>query len=310
VLMYAPLEFGDVEEKVVRKYPSTEMLLQVYEAVCNFLHVAYDEGEGEYFDFSIGECSSSTGIEPILLHNSLKLLEQQQLLQLTDAVFVPSSVKCIASREDLDHIEKYNLRYDRILKALLRLYAGIFYDAVSVFEQKIAIQAEVDISEVQTVLPLLHQAQLINYTAAKDKPQLIFLKERLRHYDVHLDVPLLKKLRNTYHQRLTDAYAFYLNDTNCRSIELAKYFNEDNNSLCGICNNCNKLKKDALSKTVYNEIEQGIMNLLQNQNLSIRDIVERMPQHNFEFIQQVVYNLLEQDAVMFKSNGNLAPINE
>jgi ATP-dependent DNA helicase RecQ len=310
VLMYAPLDFADIDEKVARKYPSEEVLLQVYDAVCNYLQVAYDEHEGDYFDFNLAESSTAIGIEPILLHNSLKLLEQQQLVQLTDAVFVSSTIKCIASREDLDHIEKYNLRFDRVLKALLRLYAGIFYDAVTVHEQKIAVQAEVDLSEVQAVLPLLHQAQLVDYTIAKDKPQLILLRERLRPYDIHLDTALLKKLRNTYRQRLTDAYTFYLNTAECRSVLLARYFDEEKSVPCNVCNNCSATKKNSLSKTNYIELEQQITTLLQAQNFAVKDLIEQLPQHKHEVIQQVIYNLLEQDAVMFKSNGNLALVNE
>jgi ATP-dependent DNA helicase RecQ len=309
VLLYQGTDFGDVEQQVARRYPPIQFVRNCYQKVLDYLRIAYNEGEGESKDFDIVHCAKAIDVDIITLTNTLKFLEQQQLLQLSDSVYTPSKVQCLASRDQLDFTEQYAPQRDLVMKAILRLYAGVFYDAVNVNEQKIAQFADLDPTTTRELLHELHEQELIVYHEAKDKPQLHMTRERLYDYDLHLDESLLKFLRDTYQQRLEAAYAFYLNTSTCRTIKLAHYFGEEILQACGICNNCLRNKNEQTKPENFNNLHLAIEQQLSEGNMSMRQLQDALAAYSTEHVTQAVYALLEQDVLQFNKNGNLALIN-
>jgi ATP-dependent DNA helicase RecQ len=304
-LMYHATEFGDIEGQVARRYPSNVFLRTLYQSIADYLRIPYDTSDDLSYNFDIVHCAQSLNIDIALLSNALMLLEQQGLMQLSESIMVPSKVQCIASRAQLDHAEQFLPNYDGVLKAILRLYAGIFYAPVSISETKIGAHCSLDVNQVRSCLQALHTQEYILYHAAKDRPQLVLLQERLHDYDVRLDEQLLDFLRNTYEQRLRKAVNYFVAEKTCRSQMIANYFGEEQTNKCGTCNNCTRHKKQSVSREILDTLQQRIKDLLQAQQHSLRDLENQLTNYDQMQVQQAVHELLELDAVCFKANGNL-----
>ena len=58
--------------------------------------------------------------------NSLKFLERENYIAVSDAVYTPGRLKMTASNEILYQFEVANPRYENFIKSVLRMYAGLF----------------------------------------------------------------------------------------------------------------------------------------------------------------------------------------
>jgi ATP-dependent DNA helicase RecQ len=310
VLLYHATEFGDIEYHVQRRFPPNTFLRDIYQKVADYLRIPFDEAEGQSYNFDIIHCAKTLDLDLIMLSNCLKLLEQQGLMQLSESIMLPSKVQCIASRAQLDYAEQFIPALDNVLKALLRLYAGIFYAPVAISETKIAAHCGLDVNQVRQYLHNLHTQEYISYQEARDKPQLFLLRERLHPYDLRLNEGLLNFLRSAFEQRLQKAYAYYINQKQCRSKIIANYFGEESIADCGTCNNCTRAKKQTLNQEIIDTLQQQISNLLRAHESTMYDLQHQLSSYDSGEIQQVVYAMLEQDLLQFRPNGNLTLNNE
>ena len=92
----------------------------------NYCQLAVGGGAGATFDFDLAEFSRTYHLEPLRVYSCLKILEQEEWLILTEAVFIPSTLKVEVDKEELYDFLIRHKQYDRILKTILRTYQGAF----------------------------------------------------------------------------------------------------------------------------------------------------------------------------------------
>jgi ATP-dependent DNA helicase RecQ len=175
--------------------------------------------------------------------SAIKLLEQQEYIQLTESVFLPSRVSVITTREIVEDLEKSHPEYDETLKLLLRMYGGIWNHYVPINEFQMAVKANISRDYIEMILDQLHKINVIDYIKAKDKPQLTFVQDRRTKYDFFIDKKLIETLKKWYTDRVQFMIRFMLNTTVCRSKLLVSYFAESLPKDCGICEVCIKNNK-------------------------------------------------------------------
>ncbi|RQH18573.1 hypothetical protein D5R40_32865 [Okeania hirsuta] len=75
------------------------------------------------------------------------------------------------------------------------------------------------------------------YVPQKENPQIIFLQERLPIEDLFIDQQLYHFRKNRYLERVNKAIS-YAETVLCRQQQLVRYFGEDNEEKCEICDVC------------------------------------------------------------------------
>src|SRR5688572_1860873 len=96
VLLYNNKELEELLTLIDTRYPSVEDVRVVYQALNNYLQLPAGTGEGLSFDFDFADFVRKFKLPPLLATQSLKILEQEGMLGISDQVFQPATIQVIA----------------------------------------------------------------------------------------------------------------------------------------------------------------------------------------------------------------------
>jgi ATP-dependent DNA helicase RecQ len=147
------------------------------------------------------------------------------------------------NKEGLYRFERETPALEPIVQHLLRAYPGIFDQPVPVSEKSIAWGMKKPLPEVTRELRALQQQGIVDYSPAKDSPQLYLMQPRQKAEDLLINVSHHQRRKKQYEARL-GAMVQYVKETHaCRSQLLDRYFGDEATVPCGICDNCLQQKK-------------------------------------------------------------------
>jgi hypothetical protein len=98
-----------------------------------------------------------------------------------------------------------NPQADTIIKALLRAHPGLQNNLVNISEGSLAQYARTDIEKVRKVLEAAHTAGVLYYQPQRDKPQIVFTRERVSAENLELDVKKFRFRRERAEERVRQA---------------------------------------------------------------------------------------------------------
>lgn len=303
VLLYRAQDKMALEKNFENAYPDIDSIKQVYRALGSYFQLAVGGGEGRSFDFDIVEFCRNFKLPAVQVYNCLKILEQAEWIVLTDAVFIPSSIKILVSKDEMYDYQLKNPKFDLVLKTILRLTQGAFNHYVNVREKKFADFLKISIGQLINMFNHLKNEKILDYRPQKDKPQIIFLKERISAENLTLDKKLYR-LRKERHQIRIEKAVAYAETPKCRSQLLLSYFGEKDSKPCGICDVCLGRTKSDLSPDDYDRYKNKIKLVLKRESLTFEELLEafKPSRHN-----QVILALefLIDEGIIEKEDGKL-----
>ena len=92
VLLYNNRDKVKLERNVVKAFPEPEVIKRIYEAICNYYQLAVGFGKDQLFEFSMATFASGFAFQITTVYNSLKILQREGYLELTDELNNPSKV--------------------------------------------------------------------------------------------------------------------------------------------------------------------------------------------------------------------------
>ncbi|MES2774364.1 MAG: ATP-dependent DNA helicase RecQ [Bacteroidota bacterium] len=258
VLLFSNPELEDMQSLPDQKFPVMFDIRRVYQGLCNYLQIPEGIGEGQYYDFDIRVFCDRWKLEPMLVANVMKTLEQAGYIAFQENVFTPAKIIFSTTKEWLREFETGEPALDPIVKCLLRTYDGIFTNLVSVNELNMGKIIRQSVEEVTRQLHLLSAHRIIEYHPKKDSPQIYFLYNRVAKDEVVIDHKLYLKRKKQYTDRIQSMISYTVNHTQCRSEILRKYFGEKQTESCGICDACLHNKSAVIT---HKEMEPVIAQL-------------------------------------------------
>ena len=306
VLLHNDPEIKSLKEQAEIKYPDTEEVRSVYKAIVNYLQVPAGSGEGEYYDFEISDFANKFKLNAFNATYSLKILEQEDIIAYNEQVFIPSTVMMVAEKEDIEEFQRFHPQLDTLIKGLLRSYGGLFDFPTTINEYELAKFINSNVVFVKQGLDLLDKASIIEYQPQKDKPQIQFLKERVRTEDLQLNQKNIAKRKAAFEGRVDTIVSYALNKETCRSIIIGNYFGDTKIGKCGVCDNCLEEKNDILSREEFDDI---LAVVLTNLALKPHDpviLLQKMHPHKKEHIWKVINYLQDEKRIMVTKEGMLA----
>ncbi len=289
VLLYNQSDRLNLEKNYERAFPSLTEIRQVYRALGSYFQLALGAGAGQSYDFDLIEFSQNFQLSPITVHNSLKMLEQSEWVVLTDAVFVPSSLKILVSKDELYDYQLRHPKMDLIIKTILRTYQGAFQHFINIREKQLAHFLKMSGAELRKALELLQKEGIISYQPQKDKPQVIFTKERVDADNLALDHQLYQFRKKRYRERISAAIA-YAEKVICRSQQLLHYFGQTDAKTCGICDVCTGRTSSELDEDSFEAYKNKIRMLLSKEQLKLDELVQSFhPKREHEVLQTIDY---------------------
>lgn len=261
VLLYHQNELEDLVKQSAIRYPPFEEIKNVYKALVNYLQLPSGSGEGIYFDFDISDFIKKFNLNVHTVNYSLKVLEQEEFISYNEQIFLPSTVIFTINKDELNEFEKTYPDMEPVIKGLLRSYEGIFDYPSSIYENQLAGFIKKDVTVLKSDLKKLDQFGIIEYHSQKDKPQILFLRNRIHTEDLTINQDNLFKRKTAFEKRAM-AMISYVKTRVCRSKTIGNYFNDLLIKTCGICDNCINEKGIVVSKTEFEDITMAIEKLI------------------------------------------------
>ncbi len=276
VLLSGNSALVDLDEKIEEGFPSIDFVKLVYDSLCLSFRLAYHSGANQSFDFDLRGFSRTYKLNPVKVQSALKLLEQQELIYSTDSVYTLSQVMVKMQKDTLHRFQQENKKPEPIIKFILRTSEGVFEDFVAIEEEVIASRLKITVEEAVEQLKALDKLQVIKYMPRTDKPQIIFLQNRVRKEDLGLNHTFIKSRQADFEGKLK-AMRYYITESNiCRTKVLVKYFGEELEQDCGVCDVCISRKKANLNENGFSRISSAIERELKQAPLTVAEIKSKL----------------------------------
>ncbi|HYD22642.1 MAG TPA: RecQ family zinc-binding domain-containing protein, partial [Flavipsychrobacter sp.] len=233
-----------------------------------------------------------------------RLLAQEGLWTITEAVFHPASVQFIADRHEIDNIVSTYPKLGVIITTLLRMYSTIFHYPTGISVIAVAQRLRMDKTDVEALLQQLHGMEMLEYNKPKDGPQLYFHHLRVDSRHLLIDMQRIGILKQKHIARTEAMIAYLQNETQCREKMLLSYFGEDKTADCGHCDVCSKkssvkTNNNELANLLYRHIREA-------KSIHIKDLQKQYDTPLHDHIAALLRKMLEADMIEWRQNGLLS----
>ncbi|MFC2152357.1 ATP-dependent DNA helicase RecQ [Bacteroidota bacterium] len=293
VLLYNNSDKVKAEQRIERSFPEIKEIKAVYQALGNFFQVPYGGGLHLSFDFIISDFAKNYNFNLITILSSIKILQREGYIELTDEFNSSSKLHFLVGRDDLYKFQIANSKFDGFIKLILRSYTGLFSDYVNIDENSLAKKANVDITIVYKYLNNLKSLGILNYIPKKQNPFIVFTEERLDDKSLHISKENYESRKKSYIVRINAMLHYASSNNKCRSQILLNYFGDKNPDRCGQCDVCTRRNELDLSKYEFDLILEGLKEQLKYNLVSIDELVGKANKNKdktFKVIQWLLDN--------------------
>ena len=271
-LLVSPADLKKLQDDFEQSFPELDRIKLVYNALGNYFNIPVGAGENVSYPFMINDFANRYGFSAVEVFHTLKILEKEGFLSLSDSFSEPSKVMIKASREEIYGFQVKQQKYSDLIRLMLRSLPGVMSDFVRINEEVVAQKLGMTAEKVMEQLKNLDAYNFITYAPRNDKPQIIFLSEfaDTKHFNLS---------KENYHDRKREAKArmdamigFVSNDEECRSVQLLRYFNETTNHACGRCDVC---RTKASRKAYGNEakMENRLLSMMGETSMPMQSLM-------------------------------------
>lgn len=304
ILLYNETDKVKINQRIEANFPEIEEIKRTYQALGSFLSIAIGAGKGEIYDFNLMDFASTYKFNTVKAYNSLKFLEREGYIELTDELDNPSRMIFIVNRQDLYKYQVANAEMDKFIKVILRAFTGIFSQYVNIDEAYLARIAGIPLPAVIENLKKLSKQHIINYIPRKKTPLIIFTEERLDDKNLLLSNENYRLRKERFLKRIDKMLEYASNSIKCRSLFLLEYFGEMNSFRCGNCDICTSRNELELSKIEFDGILEKIKEILANQPTYIETLVDSIKQKP-EKTLKVIHFLIDNKKIIRNKQGLL-----
>lgn len=269
-LLISPADFQHKLDNLNRSVPDINTVKKVYLALSNYYKVALGSGQGAAFPFDLTDFSKKYDIKPILVVNSLKVLENSDYLTVTESVYMPSRVRILLNRLDLYDYQLRNPDMEKLLLVLMRHYPGIMTTYTRISENLISDQLKIDTQKVILQLETLHRKGIIDYQPVTRDPRILFSWHRQNEQYLRINEEWFHNKFEKEKERLF-AVKVFLDKKQCKSVIISAYFGEENVEDCGICSYC--MAKEPGRDTASSP-EERLREVIKDKSLSLEKILD------------------------------------
>ena len=289
ILLYNDLDINDLKKQINNHYPKIEFIKSIYQNISNYLGIAIGDGKHQEFSFNISEFCKRYSLNQLQTFNSIKLLEKEDYIKLSEAIHQPSRLFIKVTHTELYQFQIANKQYDILLKILLRSYGSLFDNFTKIQENIIAKRAQLSTQEVKDFLTNLKQMDILDYIPQNSNPKLLMLKTRVNSKYISLSKGTLEARKANEEAKAASVVQYASNQYQCRSHILQKYFGEEDNKRCGKCDVCLERNKLKINDQEFEAIMSAVQKLISLNPMHVDDIIMAI----VEFREDKMINVLQ-----------------
>lgn len=294
-ILWDETDLEDLRSNVERSFPTIDTIKNIYQALGNYLRLAIGSGEGQSFKVDLNDLAKNFNLDAADVYASLKFIEREGLIALSENAAESSKILFTISYEDLYNFQVFNNELDSIIKAILRTYPGAFSVPVKIREAELARQLNMSKEKVIQKLDALVKKNVLSYFPKTDLPVVTYLTGRLDKSRVKISPEHYQERKEIAEKRARAMYEYVTNKSECRSRMLLHYFGENTDERCGVCDTCIEANKSASGETV--SLRKKIMTLLQVQPYSYIALTDLFPDDQKQLVISVIRLMLDDGTI-------------
>ena len=302
ILLVSPADIKKLQDDLTQSFPELERIKLIYNALGNYFNIPVGAGENVSYPLVINDFANRYGFSIIEVFHTLKILEKEGFLILSDSFDEPSKVMIKASRDEIYGFQVNNPQFSELIKCMLRSLPGVMTDFVKINEEVLAKKVGLAADKVTEQLKKLDAYHFLTYIPRNDKPQVLFLSE-------FVDTKHFNLSKENYHDRKKEAEArvkavidFVNNEEECRSVQLLRYFNEKTRQSCGRCDVCQSRGKNRVP---YGTIEEKVKNVMREESQSVREVLSQCGEYDDTKVLDSIRFLIDNGVIQMDGEGKV-----
>jgi ATP-dependent DNA helicase RecQ len=306
ILLYHKSDHTRLKQTFTNAFPEIKFVKKVYKSLGNYYGLPAGSGKGTTFDFILADFAKTYKFSMIQAYNSLKVLQTEGYIELTDSIHNPSKLKFLIHRDELYEFQVANVAFDRLIKLILRSYTGLFTDFVAIDELMLAKRIKSSTEMIYKYLQRLNNMKIIRYIPQKNNPVVFFREERLTVENLYISKKNYDFRKKMAENKLKAAIYYAETIQRCRSQILLQYFGEKGAPECGQCDYC--IKKQKPPTPSLGEIETHIRSTLAKEPMLPGAFREYLSEHVNEHEEAYILKareLMENGVIVRNNEGKL-----
>ena len=301
-LLVSPADITKLQENLTQSFPELDRIKLIYSALGNYFNIPVGAGENVSYPLVMSDFANHYGFSIIEVFHTLKILEKEGFLLLSDSFDEPSKVMIKATRDDIYGFQVNNPQYSELIKCMLRSLPGVLTDFVKINEEVLAKKTGLASDKVVEQLKKLEAYHFLSYAPRNDKPQVLFLSEFVdtKHFGLSKENYFDRK--KDAEERVKAVIDFVNNDEECRSVQLLRYFNEKTKKACGRCDVC--LKQDQ-HRVPYDSIEERVQSVMRETGQPVKDILSQCSDMEESQVLDAIRFLVDNDVLQYEKDGTI-----
>ncbi len=301
---YAAIIFHEVDvlglrNKVNQSQPDIDQLKKIYQALANYYQLALGSSQGECYDFDIDVFCKKFDMRSVMVYPVLKKLEEFGLIELNESFYRPSVLHISMDKKRLYEFQVAHVRYDLLIKTLMRLYGGELYsDFTTISESQIAQVMKLTPQEVKIELEQLHKLQLMVYEPKNESSKVTFILPRQDAERLPIDKAEFDRRRDLHLAKMEAMINYVEQNHRCRMQVIQEYFDEITYEVCDLCDLCIEKKKRE-NLVALHDYEQQIVYLLGQKDMTVEELEMMVDPADKELFVEVVRELVDAGEIFY-----------
>ena len=298
ILLVSPADIQKLQDNLAQSFPELDRIKLIYNALGNYFNIPVGAGENVSYPFVLTDFANRYGFNVVEVFHTLKILEKEGFLVLSDSFDEPSKVMVKASRDDIYGFQVNNPQYGELIKCMLRSLPGVMTDFVKINEETLAKKTGLTAEKVQEQLKKLESYNFLSYAPRNDKPQILFLSEFVDTKHFGLSKENYYDRKKDAEERVKAVVDFVNNDRECRSVQLLRYFNEKTKKTCGRCDVC---QRQAV--VPYDSIEEKLRTVMGEEELPVKEVLSRCDEFDESQVLDAIRFLVDNGVLQVEDDG-------
>jgi|TARA_B110000285_G_scaffold47856_1_gene54079 ATP-dependent DNA helicase RecQ len=257
---------------LLNQYPIKEDIKGTYKDLCNFLQIAYGEGEGEVYDLDFEIFCTRYNRNPRKTLHCLKQFDREGIISLNTSKekYISISTKCSVSQAKV--FIQFQNTPAKVLEYLMRQNLYFFTEITRLKPHKISTSLKLSNTRLFQSLEQLQQVGMLDFTTQGTSFYYSPQTPREDQYTLNTVIDNAMILYKQKELKIEAMISYTQDKVHCKRNFILSYFGA---SPKGICHQCSS---SSCSQLFIREpdFEQKLIVLLKKQPQSIQDLMQKL----------------------------------
>ena len=285
-ILITSTDINQQQNQFIQHLATVKDIQHTYAKLNTYLRIPYGEGQEKSYSFSFNQFINQYQLGNIKTYNSLKVLDQYQIIHLEDDFEKRTTIQFICNKNALYSYMATHKEMNEIISVLTRTYGGLFEFKTKINPYLLAKKTNTGIKKIQDWLKVLSKDEMILLEEQSTDLKIQYLVPREDNRTIAPFAKTIEALCDDKIKKVQAVLDYVTNNKTCRSKQLLAYFDEKSEN-CGHCDVCSL--PDKLSKLALKNTSEEILKILENGHFDSRNLVSQL---NIE--KDMVLNSLQE----------------